>query len=464
MRAHSKKSSFSVGAGQVDITPAMGIQIGGDIGRYRPTEQIRDPLYARAVVVKSGNRTLAILSADVISITRAIADRIRQGAASILGTEPEAVLCHATQTHSGPAVGNAMLADDYPFPADLWWLRGGDDRYNEAFVRGMLQAVEQAQASLQPAVLKAGRAIDGRVAFNRRYIMRDGTGRFQPRSGDPDILKPEGPADPEVGVAVFSAADTGTAIAALLHHTCHPTHGYPERWISADWPGLWGEGVRRLLGGSCVAPVLNGFCGNVLHANPLDPDFKDNMHLMTERLLETTRRLLPDLQPQAAAPLAWVSREARIPMRKLAPETIAQAKKLVAANPAPIWTDESKTNVKWDWMYAHATLDLARQQKKQAWYAYEVQALRIGDLAIVGCPGEPFVEGQLAIKEGSPAAFTFPAHMCNDCDGYQPTRLAFRYGGYETMVSNWSRLDEGALETATAEARAILRNMFSTPG
>ena len=140
-------------------------------------EQIRDPLYARAVVVKCGGETLAILTADVISITRAFADRIRRGAAEILGTKPEAVLCHATQTHSGPFVGNAMITDDYPLPADLWWLRGGDERYNEPFVRGMLRAVEQAKSSLQPASLKAGRGIDGRVAFNRRYIMRDGTGR-----------------------------------------------------------------------------------------------------------------------------------------------------------------------------------------------------------------------------------------------------------------------------------------------
>ncbi|NLE68188.1 MAG: hypothetical protein GX608_12280 [Lentisphaerae bacterium] len=451
----SKQGELLVGAGQADITPAMGIQIAGDIGRYRPVEQIRDPLYARAVVVKCGGETLAILTADVISITRAFADRIRRGAAEILGTKPEAVLCHATQTHSGPFVGNAMITDDYPLPADLWWLRGGDERYNEPFVRGMLRAVEQAKSSLQPASLKAGRGIDGRVAFNRRYIMRDGTGRDHPGRCDPNILRPEGPADPEVGVAVFSGAG-GKAITALLHHTCHPTHGFPHRWISADWPGFWGEGVRGLLGGDCVAPVLNGFCGNILHGNPLDPDHRSNIYLMGERLMETTRRILPDMKPLAAAPLAWDSRLIRIPFRKLPPEDVAKAKAFIEKNPDPLWTDETKTNIKWDWVYAHATLDLARQQQKQSWYDYEVQVLRIGGLAIVGCPGEPFVEGQLDIKLQSPAAHTFVAHMCNDADGYQPTRLAFRYGGYETRVSNWSRLDECALEKASATAREML--------
>lgn len=456
----SKQDALLVGAGQADITPAMGIQIAGDIGRYRPVEQIRDPLYARAVVVRRGDKTLAILTADVISITRAFADRIRRRAAKILATEPAAILCHATQTHSAPFVGNAMITDDYPFPADLWWLRGGDERYNEPFVRGMLQAVEQAKNSLQPASLKAGRGIDGRMAFNRRYIMRDGTGRDHPGRCDPNILRPEGPADPEVGAAVFSAAAGGKAVAALLHHTCHPGHGFPFRWISADWPGFWGEGVRGLLGGNCVSPVLNGFCGNILHGNPLDPDHRSNIYLMGERLMETTRRILPDMKPLSAAPLAWNSRMLRIPFRKLPPGDVARAKAFVKKHPDPIWTDESRTNVEWDWVYSHATLDLARQQKKQSWYDYEVQVLRIGDLAVVGCPGEPFVEGQLDIKLQSPAALTLVAHMCNDADGYQPTRLAFKYGGYETRVSNWSRLDESALETATASAKAMLLDIF----
>ncbi len=449
------------GAGQADVTPAMGIQIGGDVGRYRPVEQIRDPLYVRALVLQSGGETACVITADLISISARHADGMRQWVAEYLGTTPAWVMIHASQSHSAPGVGNEMLSDDFPLPAELWWLRGADERYNAPFYQGLEAAVRQARASLRPVTLKAVRGIDGRVAFNRRYILRDGTHRGQPARGYPEILRPEGPADPEVSLAAFED-EAGKTLAALLHHTCHPAHGYPHRWISADWPGFWSQAVRQHFGGSCVALVLNGFCGNILHANPLDPDFRSNIYLMGEKLMETTRRILPDLKPLSGVPLACVSRILPIPMRRLAASEIQQARALIKDHPDPMWTDATKTNIKWDWVYALATLDLAEKQKKLNIIDYEVQVMRIGELAVVGCPGEPFVEAQLEIKTASPAKQTFAAHMCNGgTAGYVPTRQAFPYGGYETRVANWSCLDEGALEQVTAAARELLRDLYN---
>ena len=84
------------------------------------------------------------------------------------------------------------------------------------------------------------------MAFNRRFLMRDGTARTHPPCRDPNILQCEGPVDPEVGVAVLENG-AGRAVAALLHFTCHPM-----LWVSADWPGAWSNCVRQLLGGACV--------------------------------------------------------------------------------------------------------------------------------------------------------------------------------------------------------------------
>ena len=86
--------------------------------------------------------------------------------------------------------------------------------------------------------------------------------------------------------------------------------------------------------------------------------------------------------------------------------------------------------------------------------------LRIGDLAVIGWPGEPFVEAQLAIKKGSPAAYTFVAHFCNDSAGYQPTREAFKRGGYETRTANWSKLAPEALEVVQDTTVEMLRELY----
>ncbi|MDP6506925.1 MAG: hypothetical protein QF886_25085, partial [Planctomycetota bacterium] len=70
------------------------------------------------------------------------------------------------------------------------WLRGMTGNYGEFALRGCEQAVEQAVASLQPISVSIGAELDGRVAFNRRYVMRDGTATMMGKGGD--ILHVEG--------------------------------------------------------------------------------------------------------------------------------------------------------------------------------------------------------------------------------------------------------------------------------
>ena len=64
-----------------------------------------------------------------------------------------------------------------------------------------------------------------------------------------------------------------------------------------------------------------------------------------------------------------------------------------------------------------------------------VQALRVGDLALVGVTGDFFVELGLAIKQGSPFGQTMVLELANDCVGYIPTRRAFEEGAYEPESS-----------------------------
>jgi hypothetical protein len=101
-------------------------------------------------------------------------------------------------------------------------------------------------------------------------------------------------------------------------------------------------------------------------------------------------------------------------------------------------------------------------RRRQPQLQYEIQAMRIGDTAVVGLPGEPFVEGQLAIKLGSPAPQTYVAHCCSHYVGYLPTREAYARGGHEAnrTYTYWAKLAPGALETVTAAAVEMLQELF----
>jgi hypothetical protein len=452
---------FRVGFGVADITPAMGIQLAGDIGRIRPTEEIRAPLKARALVVESEGKRACVISADVIAVVRPIALELRTEIARLLDTVPEAVLIHAPQSHSSPGVGDEWVTGESPWvPEELWWVRGGDARYIAPFKQGVLAAVRNALDKLAPATLHYGRGMDGRVAFNRRFVMRDGTAKCHPPKCSPDILYCEGTTDPEVGVALFKA-ESGVPLGIILHHTCHPTHGYPERWVHPDWPGAWADEVAQALGAPDTALTLNGACGNVHHRNHLDPTQVDTIEYMTHCLTGTALEVASRLAPCEDTTLAWETITLEMPWRKLPREKVASAMALLEEHPQPMYTDAGHTSIDWDWCYAVATMDLARQHKERKAYAYDISALRIGGLALVGWPGEPFVESQLALKAASPAPYLFVAHMTNDgLAGYQPGADAIRRGGYETWVANTSKLSPKTPQLVVAATSRLLEALF----
>jgi len=452
------------GAGMADITPEMGIQIAGDIGRYRPVEEIRDPIYANALVLQVNEKKVCILSLDVLAITRKWADEIRQQAAARFGFEPDAVMVHVVQNHAAPSVGHESVWENDElglFPKEYPWLLGGDDRYNPVAVAGALKAIEKANASLQPARVMVGRGVDGRVAFNRRFVMRDGTVKTHPGNCNPDVLYCEGPIDPEVSVATFTA-ENGSILALLLHHTCHPVHGYPLRWISAGWPGAWARGMQAICGKECVPLVLNGFCGNIHHCNHLDPTYKDDYQEMGRKLTWTTEQILKKgLQAVESPILDWWTKWLRIPMRRPTESELAESRQMLKEHPDPVWkNDGDKTAATWDWVYAACRLDLAAHIERDPFFDYYVQVFRLGNIGIPAVLGEPFVEEQLRIKLESPAPFTFCAHMSNGYVGYIPTEEALKRGGYETRIGNWSKLAPEALHIIGNAVLEGLQTLF----
>lgn len=293
-----------VGAAKVDITPDYGTQISGDIGRYRPVEQVRDRLYARVFLLQSGATTACLVACDMACISQDHSRNLRGLIAEASGAAPEAVVIHCVQSHSAARVGGMFDDPEGLLTPDLWWVRGETPAYNELFFRAVLAGVAQAREGMVPANARYARIMEGRCAFNRRFIMRDGTAKTHPSYLDEEMLHVEGPVDPEASLTLFERED-GTPLAGLLHYTCHPTHGYPHRYISADWPGLWSEAVSKKLGGDCVVACLNGACGNISPNDHTSPDYdsRTNLLLMVRRLGESADRLIGRLRPVTSLPL-----------------------------------------------------------------------------------------------------------------------------------------------------------------
>ncbi len=94
-------------------------------------------------------------------------------------------------------------------------------------------------------------------------------------------------------------------------------------------------------------------------------------------------------------------------------------------------------------------------------YRLEVQVFRLSDeVAVVGLPGEVFVEHGLAIKKASPFPVTLVIELCQDDVAYVPTKKAFAEGSYETVNS---RIAPGGGERMVEAAVRLLRELQPPP-
>jgi hypothetical protein len=454
-------AQLKVGAAETTINPRRGMQIDGNIGAYRPAQFVISDLYARAVVFAQGETRFLLLSLDLLAVCDEWTEAIRAFAVDELGFDHDAVAVHVTQNHSSPSLGQIMLTNRFPATQDHPWIRGSDPEYGPLVMGRLEPIIRAALDSLQPVRLLCGTAWENRVSFNRRIAMRDGTSEMGTGPRPENVLYREGPSDPEVGVALFTNEELATTV-ALLHHTSHPVHWLPHQAIHSDWPGAWAQAVRDTLLPTALPVVVNGCCGNVIHYDVLGGAREDTPTSMGRLLRDAVERALREpLFTDDAPVLRWRTERFDIPFREFDPQVFADAHAYLEAHPEPTWTDDSKTRFGWDWHFAASLVDLEHRLDTEDAFEYEIQAVRIGDLAVLVLPGEPFVEAQLEIKQRSPAGRTFVAHMSNRYVGYIPTPEAIGRGGYETRPSSASKLVPEALAMIVDRSIALLNTLYA---
>jgi len=465
MAKEQRTGPMRAGAAQVDITPWEGVQLAGAVGMYRPAKLVDDPLYAKALVLECEGRKLCFVALDLTIVTRQYSSRIRQAAAERFGFDPDAVMVHAIQTHSAPSLGHFMFDEDFEgIPPEDEWMLGGNESYYSSIVERIIEAIEKADGALQPVRIGIGSGIEGRLAFNRRAVMRDGSvsmpwRRWREPLGPTEIRYIEGPIDPELGVMCLRT-DSLHIPAMMVNYTCHPVHVFPKPIVSADWPGALAAELRKAYGGECIPIVLNGACGNINPWPPFDPDYVEDHRRMGRILAETAGKVVETLTFEREGTLDWGVTHLPIPIREVPPEELEEARRILAEHPQPLWTDEGRTQVDWKWMRAAQLLSVHLIREREGTLDYEIQAFRIGNAAFVGLPGEPFVEGGLRIKLASPAYPTYIVHDVNQYVGYLPTKEAFKRGGHEVATTYWSKLIPEALDMVVEAATELLNELF----
>lgn len=103
-----------------DITPPLGLPMGGRGPRFAAGTEVVDPLSAGAIVLEDDNgERIVLLSIDLVGIGIQQSERLCFQIAAAVGTKPSSVIINASHTHSGPLMAFEQYATLKPKPAEL---------------------------------------------------------------------------------------------------------------------------------------------------------------------------------------------------------------------------------------------------------------------------------------------------------------------------------------------------------
>ena len=362
------KGGLWAGAAACDITPEnhRGMLLGGfDFGR--PCEGVRDPIYARALVLSDGNNPLVIVTLDLVGLSLVRTRRIR---ALLTQKHPDSILLICTHNHQSPdTVGlwGPALFDVLPYRTGL------DHGYMARLEERIVDCVKLALEQARPARLHLAA---GEFDKNDRWIHNERT-----KTRDRTIR------------VVHLADENQAAIATLIQHACHPeTLWKSNRLISADFCGVCCRRVESRVGG--VALYANGALGAMVTA-ALDWDAP------------------PDRREEFVQKLGNALGDAAVRL-------VDRAKKNEIDNPAiGIKRSPVRFRAKDNRLFGlvHA-LGVVESREMEDDLVSEVSFARLGPASITALPGEAAPELGLEILKRVPGSPKLLFCLCNDELGY----------------------------------------------
>lgn len=429
--------AIRAGCATVNITPPVGVWLSGYGARDKPSDDILDDLYARALAVSDGDNTVALVSVDLLWVPLHMTREVREIVASKTGIPAQNVMICASHTHFGPKIyRQTKLGPDVQD-------NSVDDAYVQTLTKKIADAVFLAHKDMREAHLGAKRGELTEIVYHRRpknadgsvtmaftlppevlatrRIVREPDGAtkvtFAYPSGQPQ--RTFGPIDPEVWTLRVEDANA-VLIGSMVNFACHAVSGsaYPDWFysISGDYPGETARVVERIEGGVCL--FTSGAAGDIV---PLK------------------RGKAPRYQIGRAVAGAAVRGLQFVPMSD---DLTIQARTMKIEIPLKKDLEENRI------VDADATQGLLKT---------EIQLLRLGDTYLLGLPGEILVEVGLQIKKQASVERLIVASLSNDVIGYVCHAAAYEEGGYESGAG--TNLAKGAGELIITRALTLIDQM-----
>ena len=457
-------NTLKAGFSRVNITPALGTEIMGYF-HLRYAEGVLDELEINALALSAGEDKVVLMSADLCEMGKKTHDQICRDVCKATGLTEHQIFIHCTHTHTGPVASVDGIND--------LGVSGQDEQgiklvreYGQLLCRKFADAAVMALNDLKPA--KMGWAVGHapNIAFVRRFRMKDGSVRTNPGVGNPDILHPIGDVDERVNVLRFDREGGETIVLANLG--CHPDV-VGGSLISGDWPTLYRHRLEKSLD-YVKTLFFNGAQGDVNHVNvhAKGGDFNDMFHdfddvargygharhmgnVVAGAVLQVFDKVNYVDVDSIRSKLETVTVFSNMPR----PEDMPLAHKYNELHMAGKDAQIPFEGMELTTVVAEAGR-MVKLEHGPAEFSMGLSGVAIGNIAMIGIPGEPFNGVGIGLKAASGWDLVLPCCLTNGCEGYFPMQDAYDEGGYEARSSNYKA---GTAERLIAEGVKLLDSL-----
>jgi neutral ceramidase len=426
---------LKAGAAAEVLTADDAMIIGGGIGPGKAKGQ-EGLLRASAVVIADAHgHRVALIACDVLMIARDVLDRAARRTEQTTGIPFDHILINATHTHHAPTT---VTVHGYE----------RDEAFTRQVEEKIVAAAVKAVGRLAPVTFLFRLGEESSVGKNSRLLLGDGT-IYWVGTRD-DAVRPTGPFDPELPVLAFRRTDGGLE-SVLFNHSTHTIGTQKPGVRSPSFYGLAAQELEKEKGGTVL--FFEGASGSThnLDVSPVEA---------TYRIHQAVAEALDAAQPRPVAQVVAMRKEITVKVRHF--DEAEDDRAVVSYCTKRIPDPAGARSVIGTFRAMRRRLAPRQGEERKTW----IQAILIGDVAIVGVPGEFFTTLGQEIKRRSPFRYTYVFELANDYIGYIPDQRGFDRGGYQTWTGLQSFLERGTGERIVVESVELLGRLHreSTAG
>lgn len=389
-------SAWKAGVAAVDITPSETIWLAGYAARTKPSESVRQKIYAKALALRDdANTTSVVITLDLVGIRREMAESVAARIEKQHGVPRSGILFNASHTHSAPIIGDSS-SYAYQMGDRLNEYNQAIERYKKRLAEDIFNAATKAIQGLAPATLHFEQGFAGFAVNRRRVGHREYPG---PVDHDVPVLAVKDPAGTVRGI-LFGYACHNTVMGDYTIHGDYA--GYAQHYLQEKFPGA-------------IALFVQGAGAD---SNPLPRRKVEHLERYGATLADAVEEVI---RGKMRAVNGALKTAMEVPDVRFKSHTKAE------------FEEQKRTGT--DLLKRHATQQLALFEKNGKFlenYPYPVQAWRVGGgFTMISMAGEVVVDYALRFKKTFGWNDTWIAGYSNDVFGYIPSVRVLKEGGYE---------------------------------